>query len=410
MREKLHEIYPNYRVVLFRLLGRLHTTLIVAICCATLFAMLQQKDIAEELQAIFPTLTAITPMTAFLRGLLFALPLSLSYYAIHICKQIWQFVLCAVGLSALAWVLLGHPVGAILLALFCFFRARKRLLEEPGESALDVPSLWGLAAFGIAFFISAFMVQPVLQRLSVLSATVYLLAYFAYHGLDRLDEYLRLNDSMFALPSLRIQRIAGGALAVAMLLAVTLLLPAALRADGTVQLDLTYEAEHQMGTVAYEADGGGQSQQSLAELFEGELGDYSNPLFRISPIVTYIVYAIIIGGIAALVIYGIYRMLRGAGRSFTDSRDTVQFLGAHEDNDAATAVRPKRERIFDRSPNAKVRRRYRKLINKAYPEPPKASLTPAELEAQAQLTVPNLHHLYERARYDKTPLTNEEIV
>lgn len=409
MRKKLHQLYPNYRTVVFRVLGRLHTTLLVAICCATLFAMLQQKDIAEELQTLLPRLATITPQRAFWQGLWFALPLSLSYYAVNFCKKIWQFVLCAIALCALAWLLLGHPVGAILLAVFCFFRARRRLLEEPGDSALDVPSLWGLLAFALSFFISSFMGQPVLQRLSVGSAVVYLLGYFGYHGLKRLDEYLRLNQSMHALPAVRIQRIAGGALGAAMLLAAILLLPPALRFQGDVTLDPSFERVNVTPSVQYQPEST-DNQQSLAELFEDELGDYSNPLFEISPIVTYTVYTLIIGGIAALVLYGIYRLLRGAGRSFTDSRDTVQFLdSAHEDNDVGTAVKTERASLLDRSPNAKVRRRYRKTIASASVEPPKASLTPAELEAQAELSVPALHSLYERARYARHPLTAEDL-
>lgn len=409
MRDKLHQLYPNYRTVVFRVLGRLHGTLLVAICCATLFAMLQQKDIAAELQTLLPHLASISPQRAFWQGLLFALPLSLSFYAARGCKKIWQFVLCAVALCALSWLLMGHPVGAILLAVFCFFRARRRLLEEPGESALDVPSLWGLLAFVLSFFISSFMAQPVLQRLAVGSAVVYLLAFLGYHGLARLDEYLRLNDSMYALPTVRIQRIAGGALAAAMLLAAVLLLPPALRFQGDVTLDPSFERENVTLSVQYQPESTG-NQQALAELFEDELGDYSNPLFTISPVVSYIVYALIITGIAALVLYGLYRLLRGAGRSFTDRRDTVQYLdSAHEDHDLGASVKAERAPLLDRSPNARVRRRYRKVIARAFGEPPKASLTPAELEAQAELSIPALHSLYERARYAQHPLTNDDL-
>lgn len=409
MGKLMKKIYPNWRAPVFRVLGRLHMALIVAICCCALFTMLSQEDIARELAALLPNLSKITPKIAYVRGLLFAIPLALSGYAIEYCKQIWQFVLCALALCGLTWLLLGHPVGALLLAVFCFFRARRRLLEEPGRSALDEPSPWGLIAFALTFVISALMTQPTLQRLSVLSAVAYLLILIAYRGLDRLDEYLRLNDAMFALPSVRIQRVAGGALLVALALSSVLLLPAAVQFRGETQLDLTYDRPDMTVTAPYETGETANNQQSLAELFEEGMGDYSSPLFHISPVVSYIVYALIISGIAGLLLYGVYRLLRGAGRSFTDRRDTVQFLDdRHADDDRAVTIRRERIGTLDRSPNAKVRRRYRKLIGQAIDEPC-ASHTPTQLEQEAGLSNAQLHALYERARYGQHPLTQEDV-
>lgn len=410
MKPGLKQPYANYRVFLLRLLGRLHCALIVAICCSALFAMLRQKDVAEEVTSYFPTLAAISPMEAYLRGLLFALPVALSFYAIRLCPKLWQFLLCAVGLSGLSWLLLGHPMGALLTAFCCFFRARRRLAEELDESALDVPSYVGLAVFAVTFCISAVMGHELLQKLSVLSAALYFLVCLCYGSLCRLDEYLRLNEKMDALPSRRIQRIAGSALIVSLALAAALLLPAVLGVSGDFQIDLTHrplpaspasQLEMQNSTDNF-APG-----PALEEIF----GDSAQPLFHIPEIVSYLFYAVIVAGLALLVLFFVYRLFLSFRRSFTDSKDQVQYLGGrHEDEDQKSAAgRIERPRMLDRSPNAVIRRRYRKQVLRAAKEPPRPAMTPQEIEAQAGLTEPVLHELYERARYGEVPCTAQEV-
>ena len=409
MKKKRHSLYPNFRVFLLRLLGRLHCAVLVAIGCAAIFTLFGQKDIAPELAAAFPRLAAITPMQAYLRGLLFAVPITLSFYAVRLCPKLWQFLLCAIALCGLSWLLMGHPFGAIATAFCCIFRARARLAEEVVESGLDKPNFLGFSAFAVAFLISAVMENPLLQRLSVFSAALYLLLCLCDRGLRRLDEYLRLNEAMYGLPKKRIQRIAGGALAVALILAAALLLPAAGRFSGEWTVDLTQR--HSTSSVQTSQPEQEETVQpsagaSLAELF----GD-SKPLFQIPPIVSYLLYAVIVAGLALLILFSVYRLILSFRRSFTDSRDQVQYLtGEREDEDersAASAI--KRPRVLDRTPNAVIRRRYRKQVLRAAKEPPRPSLTPQEVEAEAGLSVPTLHALYEKARYGKEPCTNEDV-
>ena len=410
MKEKRIFLYPNVRVFLLRLLGRLHCAVLAAMGCGALFSLFHQEGVEAELASIFPNLAAISPMEAYLRGLLFAVPAALSFYAIRLCPKLWQFLLCAVALCGLTWLLLGHPIGMILTALCCFFRARKRLAEEVEESGFDKPSFLGLSVFALTFLISAVMGDVLLQKLSVFSAAVYLLLCLCDRGLRRLDEYLRLNETMYALPARRIQRIAGGALAIALILTAALLLPAAVGVSGEFTVDLTRKpsssnwelqpAEEQEETAQPEG-------VSLDEIFGGEI----KPLFHIPPIVSYLIYAVIVAGLALMLLFFVYRLILSFRRSFTDSRDQVQYLaGPQETQDeraAAAGIRP--PGVLDRSPNAVIRRRYRKQILRAAKEPPRLSLTPRELEGSLGLSVPVLHALYEKARYGKSPCTPEDV-
>ena len=409
---KLKEIhpYPNMRVFLLRLLGRLHCALLAAMGCGALFTIFHQGDVEAEFTALFPALAAISPLEAYLRGLLFAIPVALSFYAIRLCPKLWQFLLCAALLCGLIWFLMGHPIGMVLTALCCFFRARKRLAEEVEESGFDRPSYLGLSLFALTFLISAIMGNVLLQKLSVFSAAVYLLLCLCDRGLRRLDEYLRLNETMYGLPSRRIQRIAGGALAISLVLAAALLLPAAVGVSGDFTVDLTRKPSVNNWEVQ-ETETPEESDQpqgvSLDEMFGGEI----EPLFQIPPIVSYLIYAVIVAALAAMVLYFIYRLILSFRRSFTDSRDQVQYLSkTREDRDErSSAVRSRRPGVLDRSPNALIRRRYRKQVLRSGQEPPRPSYTPRELEAAAGLSVPVLHALYEKARYGNAPCTAEDV-
>lgn len=401
---------PTARVVLLRILGRLHCAVLAAIGCAALFTLIHQKDIAAEFASLFPSLAAIQPLEAYLRGLLFAIPVAASYYAVRLCPKLWQFVLCSVALCGLSWLLLGHFFGAVLTALCCFFRARKRLSEEAGESGLDQPNFLGFSAFAVAFLISAVMGDALLQRLSVFSTVVYLLLCLCDRGLRRLDEYLRLNETMYALPARRIQRIAGGALAIALCLAAALLLPAAGRFSGELTVDLTHHPAHS-STTASQPEFSESTQPSAGASLEELFGDSVQPIFHIPAVVSYLLYAVIVAGLALLILYFVYRLILSFRRTFTDSRDQVQYLTKTREaaDERAPASRLKPPAVFDRSPNAAIRRRYRRQVLRAAKEPPRPAHTPRELEAEIGLHAPELHALYEKARYGQTPCTAEDV-
>ena len=410
MKTKRIRLYPNIRVFLLRLLGRLHCAVLVAMGCCALFTLLHQKDVAAELETMFPGLLAVSPMEAYLRGLLFAIPVALSFYAIRICPRLWQFLLCSIGLCGLTWLLLGHPFGSLVTALCCFMRARKRLAEEIDESSFDKPELLGLVICALAFLVSAIMGEALLQRLSVFTAAAYLLIFLCYRGIYRLDEYLRLNETMYALPVRRIQRIAGGALVISLILAAALLLPAAIGVSGELTVDLTRKPSANNWEVQMEEPGAPEEQPGPGMSLDEMFGD-REPLFQMPPFVSYLLYAVIVSGIAFLVLLFVYRLILSFRRSFTDSRDQVQYLGEErEDKDRrAAAVTIRRPGVLDRSPNAVIRRRYRKQVQRMAKEPPRPSLTPRELEEEVGLSAPILHGLYEKARYGNAACTAEDV-
>ena len=389
------------RHLILRLLARLHCGLIAGILFAAAFASISLLGISY-----------FSPEAAYWRGTLFAIPTALCYYAVKRLPAMWQFLLASVLLCGLSWVLTGHPGGPALMALMCLFRAKVRLQEADGPpvgSFFDGPTYWVLLLFAGAFVLSAGMGLPSLQRLSLFGGALYFLICLTFRGLGRIDGYLSLNQDMHNLPARRIQRIAGAAVAVSLVLSAALLLPLALGSSGEFRIHLPdlhsrgthVEAEAEVSHNVY-----GDPQQELLEA----LGE---PSWQIPPIVSYLFFGLVSAGLILAIGAAVWRLFKEFGRSYSDSRDFVQSLSKEDRDSAASSEEPfgslRRPAFWDRSPNAAIRRRYRRAIEQASAQPPFSWLTPSQLEDQAGVEIPLLHELYEQARYGPRPCTPDDI-
>ena len=158
-------------------------------------------------------------------GLLSVIPLALADLGTEVFRRLWQYLLWSLAVCGLAWLLLGTPLAAVPLALVCFFRGKNQLSEELVESVLDRPSIPIVLAAVPPFFYSAICDAPLLQKLSLIWAALYLLLWAAWRGLANIHGYLSLNRDMAGVPVKRIVRTTGVAVLAMVLLAGGLLLP-----------------------------------------------------------------------------------------------------------------------------------------------------------------------------------------
>ncbi len=397
--KKIHISKPRSAALLA--LGWLHWAMLVAIIFAMFFDMLY--GLAE--------LELMSPQAAFFRGLLFAIPTGLSWFAIKRIRSFMLFLLASLGLSGLSWLLVGHPGGALIMFVMCLIRMRTRLAEgEEGavRSLFDTPSLFGLCVFVLLFLFSAGVADglPRLQWLTVLGAVLYLIVCLGYNGLDRLDSYLTLNKDMHGLPARRIQHIAGSAVLILVLLTAALLLPMALGHSGFVRLKMPeFKGGGTENLIPEATPVPGRPEMKIADM----LPQVDSTPIQIPPIVGYIFFgligALLLAGLFAAVIH----LFKNFRRSFSDSRDVVQYLSRDEQEYARELTETlRRPRIWDRSPGAVIRRRYRKALLKAG-EPPERWMTPQEAENAVGVQIPALHRLYEKARYGREECTQEDL-
>lgn len=378
----------NWRQLVMRTIGWLHCAMIYALFYCAVFRLLQGEE---------------TLRWTMWRGLLSIIPLAVADLAGEFCRKLWQFSLVSLGACGLAWVLLGHPATALPIAVVCFFRGKNRLSEEPVESMLDRPQLPLVLVVLLPFFYSALGGGPSLQKVCLIWAALYVLLYGAWVGFERIQRYLSLNQNMAGVPVKRIVRTSGLAVIGMVLLAGGLLLPALLLENGYFRID----PQQNRVTVETEIEPVGMTMPSLPqELLE--LGEGST--FQIPPFVSYLFTAVIGAAVIVCLFYGIYLVLRNFRGTFVDHRDVVQYLrGPEEQSESVPKKTGKRIPLWDRTPNAQVRRKYRREILRMAKEKPPGWAAPREIEETVGLQDQRLHQLYEKARYSQKGCTAQEL-
>lgn len=379
----------NWRQWAMRAMGWLHLALPLALAGCTFYRFLHGGD---DLGGVY------------LRGLLVVIPVALLDLAAQRIPTLWQFLLAGLGICGLTWLLTGVPYPMLPVFLLAFFRGKNRLSETPVDSAMDRPCLPALLVPGAVFFYSALTQGEYLQRLCWLTALVYLLLWAAFRGLRKVEDYLVLNQGMAGLPARRILRVCGTSLLAMVLLAGALVPVGVLGTDFVsislehIQVKIHWQSQEPEHTIH------GSGAIPLQEL----LGTGEGSAFQIPPIVGQIVFALLCVGLLLGLFWVILHLVRQFRSSFRDQGDLVQFLAPAEKGEALPRKKRRSPPVWDRSPSGRVRRRYRQRVLRAKKEPPEPWRSPAEIEAAAGLRDPQLHTLYEKARYSREGVTPDE--
>ena len=287
----------NWRQLLSRAMGWLHCALIYALFYGTAYRFLEGDSALPG---------------RMWWGLLSILPLAAADMGTQVCGKLVLYLPWSLACCGLAWLLLGHPAAAVPVALVCFFRGKNRLSEEPVESMMDRPSP-PLTALALApFFYSALDGSPLLQKLSLIWAALYLLLCAAYRGIQRLDHYLELNRGMAGLPARRIARTTGLALAGMLVLAAGLLLPALTLEDSYLRIDPSPPERTSAVRLEEITPASGGMEVNMAEALQQEFGEPP----KMNPVVQFILGAVLCvigGGFGVYLLYLVIRNFRGAG-------------------------------------------------------------------------------------------------
>lgn len=399
MTSKNRRIPP--RRILSIVLGWLHGALVFAPLYAFIFTFLDGESSREAI------------VRSQLFGLLIVVPIALTWLAGRYVRGIVLYLLaCAAIIACTVWIF-GTGLMAIPAIVLCFFRFYNRITGER-HSIFDHAGYPALLLFLIPAVASFFYkeINSVYQFTAPVFAAVYFLICFAQRGLERIDGYITMNDTVRNMPTHRIVQISAVTLTIVLVLFTVILLPPLLQNDSVYR----YEPPPVSEGTPTESESNDDNNMDYGEQpnWMTQIEVEPNPvLILIFRVLEYILLAAVCIGAVFCIIFGALRLSRLFRHSFQDKDDLVENL----QDDRRETIRERRQHrdrpgFFDRSPNAIVRRRYRRTILRAAKEPPQPWMTPSEAETHAKLTgreIEQLHVLYEKARYSADGCSRQDI-
>lgn len=384
-------------------IGWLHCALIFA----PIYTLLRHYIVGE--------LTKRDVVESYLMGLLIIIPVILSWFACRYLKNIGLYILTSAACIYLTFLIYGRLVMIVPALLVCFLRFYNRMLEDRPPSFLDTPGYAGIALTFIPALISVTdpKMSNAFQYMSLIFGAIYFLLCFAHHGIERIDRYVSVNTDMRNMPSRRIVRISSAVLAALFLIFAVILLPALFATDINVRYsppEREAVSQPELEMTEPEIEGGEVPEFSLDDIYPEK---QRHPIFEAIVSFFEILAAIAIGIIVIIgLVYFILYLMRRFKSTFDDRGDLIENL-QEDDLEAVHLKKPKSDApgIFDRSPNAVVRRKYRKTILRASKIRPSSWMTPTEAEENAALTgqVDLLHALYAKARYSPDGCTKQDV-
>ena len=373
-----------------------------------------------------PALFGLSQKECFLRSLSIMIPLAVSLFAVRNCRGMAVYLLLCL-LSIVPVFLIGATilnrimfllVSLIVIALRTVGRVRDQ------DDALSCPSVGILAIFVILYLAGVLMENPYLKTVNFYAAFTYTILVLIYLNLTRLSGYLEVHKNISNVPFQRIGRTNTWVLSIFLGLAVAgmILLPMTglenlIRAGGRAILALI----RRMGNKGQAPDADLETviDDGAQGTDMGSMPDFG-PVSE-TPVWLTALYkgltVVLLVGTSAAILYLLVRVIINVVRRFyrpmRENSDEEEFIGPVDEKESLEITGKRNLPGFlDFSPNAQVRRQFRRTVQKKKKVDSDA-YTPDELLSYAEVPEGEfrsiLHTLYEQARYSKDGVTKEDV-
>ena len=365
----------------------------------------------------------------FLTSLYFIVPYVVSLYAVKMMKSLPLYILVA---AVPVILILAFPVPAylkalmfIIMGLLVAIRAAARIREQ--NDFTQRPHFAWLVLFIVAYLIGGSFKNDLMMKVCYYMCFAYALLYIVYMNFTRLNEYLTFNKEVESIPYEQISRTNYGTLGIYLLLTVALMviLPLIgidkLAANfGAALKDLIAKLLNR--EIQYASNP--EETKSTEKMFYmesplGQLGSAETPawLRAFYTVLSWIATVLVFGGLLFVLVAFAMRMMKAFYRADKGSNDRNEFLSGIKDEKSFMVSRPspvkRMQEWLDRSPNAQVRRIYKKQVLRHGKEAPEKYMTPEEAENFVGFPQgkerSTLHEMYEKARYSKDGCTREDV-
>lgn len=368
----------------------------------------------------------------YFAGYLLLLPIIGLMKAERGCKNFIQFLavflcLCMVvkiGAQKMGGLVLNESAAVVywvcmmictvLIAAGAFatrmYRIRKKEARENQDTTwieegfrLDRPAKGYMVVFVLIYITGLFRICPQICNLALYSTFAYLLVVISHEYIEALEEYLKLNESMYQVRNIPYKRIygIGKAFFIGYLLFLFLtVIPAILTADDRKYIDIKavkFQKEIAPEDIYVQPPMEMMTEPMFAEAEAEPI--IPREVLLVLDVLLYgmaVITTVIILGAA---IWAIRKELARFAKATDEEEDVVESLEPVKEDEKIFIGK----RTWKRTEEDKVRRLYRKFIRKHRKELPAIYETPTEIEVAAGVADTEegkaIHEKYEQARY-----------
>lgn len=373
-------------------------------------------------------MAGFTYVSILLCSLSMLVPYLVSGIAEKHVKSVFPFLLVCI-LSGLApWFAAPHIAIRVFYVIFTIAVIALRMMERVKEKRgpLSSPHPGVLLVFIACYVLGVALKNDLMSTLNYYQAFAYVILICIYENLVRLDSYLELNKDVANVPKRQIFRTNYLLMFVFVALAVLVML--FLPRTGLDELVKSIGRGlgwlfRKLILLIHFRDNAPTDVIEETEEMVMEQGGMMMPdapespawLVAASQTITLGIFITFMVFFTISVATAIYALIKKFYHSYQENGDEEEFLTPEADEKAAAPGENtgKRPLWFDFSPDAQVRKTYKKTILKKKKRVASQAFTPEELEDYAELSESDnraaLHALYEKARYSKGGVVKEEL-
>ena len=338
-------------------------------------------------------------------------------------KYAWQFLVCSVIAIMIARIAFDRAFEQTLstvltvAAILLFFYAR----AKKAECIIETPAYYFLVLYMIMWFLERQYPSELLTKYAVTGAGIYYLLCMLKTNVDELIQFIDLHENLERFPEKRLVKsnllmmgfqtvVVGSGMGIAL----------STRADGIFHrlaeglqrfmrwlLQFLETEEQHAGS---EVTGGSVVMPPI------EAEETSAFMEMLLKFLDFLSWIFVIG----ITLYAIYKILKKFYQLYlefdqdsVDNGDEIEHIYAVQSKEEKRKIRQNRTGSIwgDRSPNARIRKHYKKRILQGRKEIPQPFLTPFELESTLEMEESKkerFHQYYEKARYGNVPCSKEE--
>lgn len=400
--------------------GFIHATLILAIILPVVYAIGRESDQRQIVHM-------------FLFGMLFLIPVVITWYAdtkVHSLMQylIWCVGAGMIGLLCMAGVqkMMGIQgsqekanlgIQAFLMVLLGLDRMlgwwnekqKEKAFRRDGSNArwtplyhyLMKPGFLGLLYFLAVYVIGKSFCSTSLCNEALFASILYFFAALFYRYMDQTEKYLMIHKGVCNLPYRRIVYIGAGMTVLMALVALICMIPSIVTIRDREYSDYNQwvaerKVEMNQDEVLAPADGGGASHTEIEQKPPKDMPLWNRALFGAIAVAVFVCLALFV-----------WKHIRISfsvmQRKFDENGDVIEDLKKKEQEN--TDHKRKKKSRREMTPKELIRYDYKKTVRKYRKDVPGSYETPGEIESIAGIdTLSNgkeIHETYEQARYGK---------